>query len=72
MTKEKSRHEIAEAFDFVRFLIHHPKELKWIKNSSTIEILSRELPQKREPRALAYRNTLPETHYLSEHTFHRL
>ena len=71
MTTEKERilHEISEAFDFLRFLIHHPKELKRIKNDSTINIFSKEAPTKRKGKS---KNRALQTNYLSEHTFHHL
>ena len=70
--KEKSRHEIAEAFDFLRFLMRNPKEIKRIKNGSTVEIVSRELSQKKESRVPSRGRAFSHAHYLSEHTFHRL
>ncbi|MBI5884057.1 MAG: hypothetical protein HZB91_13255 [Elusimicrobia bacterium] len=37
--REKIRRDIAEAFDFMRFLIKHPRMLAKIRNGSEIRIL---------------------------------
>ena len=69
--KDRTRHEISEAFDFFRFLIKHPKEIVRIKDGSEINILCKDVPQKFN---MDYRKkrALPTTNYLSEHTFHRV
>jgi hypothetical protein len=36
---EQTRRDISEGFEFVRFLIKHPKALKSVRNGSEIRIL---------------------------------
>ena len=67
--KERVRHDVAEAFDFVRFLISHPKELEKIKDGSEIEILSRDMPR---GRSLHRRSGRAQATYISERTFHKV
>ena len=37
--KERLRRDIGEAFDFVRFLVKNPKELRKVKGGSEIRIV---------------------------------
>lgn len=37
--RERAQRDIREAFDFVRFLLKNPKELKRIKNGSEVRIV---------------------------------
>ena len=68
-TKERTRHEISEAFDFLRFLIRHPKEIKRITNGSEINILCKDIPVKSVGKR---KITPPQINYMSEHSFHRI
>ena len=70
--KETIRYEISEAFDFIRFLIKHPQEISQIKEGSEINIFCKDLPKKSRAELTQRRNRLPQSTYLSEHTFHRV
>lgn len=37
--KEQCRHDIAEAFDFARFLVRNPRALRKVKGGSEIRLL---------------------------------
>jgi len=70
-TKERTRHEISEAFDFVRFLINHPEEIKRIKNGSEINIFCKEITHIVNVKR-SKQSRFPQFNYLSERTFHRV
>ncbi len=70
--KEQTRHEILEAFDFLRYLIRNPKEIRNIKEESEINILCKDIPQKTSKKTTKKKVFAPSISYLSEHTFHRI
>lgn len=68
--KDQIKHEISESFDFLRFLIKNPKEVRRITKNSDVHILCKDIPKKLNSKA--YQRHRPTNTYLSEHTFHRV
>lgn len=70
--KERTQHEISEAFDFIRFLINHPKEIRNIKKGSSINIFCKEIPHKMRTQSARKSAALLQFNYLSERIFRRV
>jgi len=70
--KERVRHEISEAFDFLRFVIKNPKEMKNIRNGSEINIVCKDVPARRSRKSAPRRSQSPQSSYISQHTFFRI
>ncbi|MBI2118548.1 MAG: hypothetical protein HYT97_02855 [Elusimicrobia bacterium] len=71
-TKERIKHDISEAFDFLRYLIKNPKEIGKIEEGSEINIFCKDIPQKTSKHLNKRKTTAPSISYLSEHTFYRV
>jgi hypothetical protein len=71
-TKEKTKHEILEAFDFLRFLMKNPEEINHIKDGAEINILCKDIPQKASKKLFGRKRHSFQMNCLSEHIFRQL
>jgi hypothetical protein len=67
-TKEHLQKDIAEAFEFARFVLKHPKMLSAIKNGSEIQFIPAAASRALRPS----RATKPIQAFSTETVFHRL
>ena len=64
--REKMRQDIHQAFEFLRYLISNPKEIKHLKNNSEIHFTRNDVELRGK------HSRIPKLNYTTETIFHRV